>query len=111
MTKPATLSSAVIAVYFACMMPARAEVVTLVCNANDLPHETTFDVDVATRTVRMQEFGPSSSVTYRAQINDRFITVLNHPNPRYNIQIDRRTGRVHYSQGSYGTCRRATSVF
>ena len=85
-------------------VPARAEVVTLVCSHQD--GNFTFDIDIANQTVRTisTPFRPRGSPdTEPARISNRYILF----GPTL-IQIDRTTGIISWADRSQGNCRRAS---
>jgi hypothetical protein len=91
-------------------LPARAEVVTLVCEIAGIPESrATFDIDVARRTVHFATAPNPQTVS--AQVTDRYI-IFTSPYTGGVVRIDRRTG--HSGGGNYhsvGDCVRASSRF
>ncbi|MDE2165308.1 MAG: hypothetical protein KGJ66_03085 [Alphaproteobacteria bacterium] len=96
-------------------VPARAEIVTLVCDTNCTPNtcsapiatKMAFDIDFGTSKVGvyLPEMGPGQSDESRwqsAEITDRAITI-----PSLKITINRLLGIVTYSNGTTGKCQRA----
>lgn len=96
-------AAAVVIVLLAVAVPARAEVVTLVCSTN-YGYTETLDVDFTNQTVcDLPSFGKPPCVRSDAQITDRYIVF----NGRNQITLDRTTGVVRWADGSPGTCQRA----
>lgn len=103
---------AIVVVAFA--LPARAEIVTLVCDTNCTPNtcsdlsitKMAFDIDFGTSKVQvyLPQMGPGRSDEshwFAATITDRAITIPN------IATINRLLGIVTYHAGSTGKCQRA----
>jgi hypothetical protein len=90
-------------------VPARAEVVTLLCiwscsNCNGADVKIVYKVDMQAHTIN------DGSSTYRAKISERYIKWTN----GHEFQIDRVTGDIFNEYGSLrwnGSCQTAANKF